>query len=361
MKPRPTSRPPKSPTASQSVLPTTATTTTRSPRSPSSPAKAKSLTLRRLRALYSELQARDSNSKYPWRVLILVFLAFVLVSIVQFLVSSVWSVLPLANVNIPTYSIYQRYDEVFYNGSDFAYIPTAKIFMTTTAKAGSTSIWTWLYPGLTGQPNFNACNQTYIQDFHAPCWQGTVVHPRSMTNEDRWKMLNSPEVLRVAVTRNPFERILSAWKSKAACESDDFGTDVRDRDIIVPKMLRQAQMRKGASCLSINSFAEVLDTLRRMSEQGAFKMSRLNKHFRPQECHFDLINYDIIMDVRMLDNMTALQPIVDRMPFPDLLTEPPARLHTSRPTYQTLSEPTASLLYKFALLTEPLPREMRLP
>lgn len=310
--------------------------------------------------LYAELKTLDAKSKYPWRVLILVFLGFVLLSIAQFVLSSIWSALPI-EVDIPSYSVYQRYDEVFYNTSDFAYIPEAKVFLTTTAKAGSTTFLTWLHKGVTGKPNADACNSTYVQDFRNPCWEGKVIHPFNMTNDERWKMIHSPDVLRVAVTRNPFERIISAWKSKAACDSDDFGTDVRDRDIIVPIMLRQAQMKKAATCLSITSFADVLDRLRRMSEQRVFKMKYLNKHFRPQECHFDLINYDIIIDVKMLESMTALQPVIDRMPFADLLTEPPMTLHASRPSYQTLSEPTAIRFYKFALLTEPFPRDMRLP
>lgn len=359
MKPRSASRPPKSPTSQQSALPTitSTTTTTRLPRSIST---AKPLSLRRLRVLYADLKARDAKSRYPWRTLVLVFLAFVLLSIVQFILSATWGVMPF-QVRLPAYSVYDRYDDMFYSGSDFAYIPESKIFMTTTAKVGSTTLWTWLHKGLTGSNSTDACKGFRITNFDAPCWQGKVLHPHNMTDHERWSVLQDPKVLRIAITRNPFERILSAWKSKAACESDDFGTNVKERDVLIPGMLRQAQMRKGASCLSITSFAEVLDKLRRMAEQGEFDMKLLDRHFRPQEFHFGVVNYQYIMDVKMLNNVTALQPIAQRMPYPDLITEAPTKLSLSRPVYETLSEPTAALLYKFAILTEKLPSDVRIP
>ncbi|CDF41276.1 unnamed protein product [Chondrus crispus] len=352
MKARSAGRPPKSPTSLQPILPTT--------RLPRSAASVKPLSLQRLRVLYADLKARDAKSKYPWRTLILVFLSFVLLSVVQFVCTTTMGAMSI-KVNLPTYSIYHKYNQIFYEDSDFAYIPESKIFMTTTSKVGSTTLWTWLHKGLSGKSSDKECKGSQVTNFQAPCWQGKVLHPHNMTDLERWKILNDPEVLRIAITRNPFERILSAWKSKAACESDDFGTDVRERDRLIPGMLRQAQMRKGASCLSITSFAEVLDKLRRMSERDDFDMTLLDKHFRPQEFHFDIINYQYILDVSMLDNVTALQPIVRRMPFPELLTEGPTKLSSSRPAYQTLSEPTAALLYKFAILTEGLPQEIRIP
>lgn len=163
-------------------------------------------------------------------------------------------------------------------------------------------------------------------------------------------------MLRVAVTRDPFERLISAWKSKAACDSDDFGTDVYDRDLVVPILLGQANMSRIASCLSLPSFALVLDTLRGLAEEGKFHFKDIYKYFRPQECHFDHIKYHMVLDVSQLTNTTLLQPVVNRLKFASLLSEAPKRLHVSPASSQTMSEETAAALYKFALLTEPLPR-----
>lgn len=354
MMPRAASKPSKTQSSPHPILPTTVRRPSREPRTPNSPSRA--LTVKRLKVLYNELKTLDAKYRYPWRYLILVFLAFAALTLAQFLVAGLFSLLPPVNVGIPTVGVYRRYQQMFYNDSDFAYIPDSNIFITTTAKAGSTTIWTWLHPSITGLPNFDACNNTYIQNFHAPCWNGKVVHPFNMSNSDRWRIVNSPRVLRVAFTRDPFERLVSAWKSKAACDSDDFGTDVYDRDLIVPILLRQAKMRRNATCLSLRSFAQVLDTLRQLSEQGKFHLKYINKHFRPQECHFNEIKYDMVLDVSEIANVTLLQPVIKRMKYASMLAGPPIWLHSSQPSSQTMSEETAAALYKFALLTEPFPK-----
>ena len=168
-------------------------------------------------------------------------------------------------------------------------------------------------------------------------------------------MINRPEVLRVAITRDPYERLISAWKSKAACDSDDFGTDVSDRNKIVPILLRQANISKDLTCLSLQSFAIVLDKLRHLSQKGIFDMHDMNKHFRPQECYFEDIPYDIVLDLGDLQNMTMLAPIVKRLRYADLIKGPPARLQASKSSFLMIPEQTAATLYRFATLTEVFP------
>lgn len=353
-------RPPKSPSSPHLVLPSSAPRAqreardSRDSRAPASPNKA--ATLKRMAALYNELKLRDSKSVYPWRLLTLVFLGFVTFSVLHFVASGLFSILPPVQLGFPTTSLYSRYDEMFYEDSDFAYVPESKLFLTTTAKAGSTTFLSWVHRGVTGRENFGACNYTSVQDFGAPCWEGKVRHPFNLSGAERWRILNSPKVLRVAVTRDPFERLISAWKSKAACDSDDFGTDVVDRDAIVPVLLHQAGLRRDSTCLSLPSFAQVLDMLRLLAEHGDFGLKDVNRNFRPQQCHFADIKYDMVLDVSQLSDMTILAPIVQKMKFPELVSEPPRRLHVSRQAPQTMSEITAAALYKFALLSERLPK-----
>lgn len=245
---------------------------------------------------------------------------------------------------------------MFYNDSDFAFIPDSDLFITTTAKAGSTAFWTWMHRGITGLPSFEQnCNSTYVQNFNAPCWLNKVVHPFNMSNHDRWRVINRPEVFRVAITRNPYERLISAWKSKVACDSDDFGTDVNDRDKIVPILVRQAGVRKDGSCLSLNSFAQVLERVRQLFLSNSFDIRLLNKHFRPQQCYFDEINYDVVLDIHQLADASKLKDIVERLKYKHLMQNLPPRVHQSRQTLHTMSEAAAARLYNFAVLTDPIP------
>lgn len=300
-------------------------------------------------------RGRDAKSRYPWRFIMLVVFLFAAVFVLHVIATAFLSIFPDFGRAFRGGASYHRYEHMFHNDSDFAYIPESAMMITTTAKAGSTAFWTWMLPGITGTATFDPCNNTYIQNFNAPCWQGKVVHPFNMTDDQRWRMVNRHEILRVAIIRNPYERLISAWKSKAACESDDFGTDVEDRDKIVPILLRQAEIHKQATCLSLTSFAQVLDKLRRMSLRGQFDIRQMNKHFRPQQSFFRHIRYDIILDVDQISNSTALAPIVRRLRFRDMMPAAPVVLHASPPSLQTISERTAALLYKFALLTEELP------
>lgn len=342
-------KPPKSPTSSSALL-VTNMRGTRFSKSASRP-----VSMKRLRTLCNELKAKDQKSELPWRTLLMVFMAFVGFSVFHLVLTAFFHILSPQYMTLPSHSLYTRYDEIFYPDSEFAYIPEAKLFVTTTAKAGSTTFWTWLHRGVTGYSSFDECKYTEIQDFSAPCWNGAVVHPYNMKNEQRWQMLNSHRVLRVAITRNAFERTISAWKAKAACDSDDFGTDVKDRDVIIPILLKQAQVEKEATCLSLASFAEVLDKIRQRVEKGEFEFKDVNKNFRPQQLHLDIIRYDLVLDVADLTNESALNPIISRVKFPVLMEKVPHILRTSRTSFQALSEHTAALLYKYALLTPPFP------
>ena len=239
----------------------------------------------------------------------------------------------------------------FYHDSDLVYISHGNILITTTAKAGSTTLWTCLHKGITGEPHFACNNETYIQNFNSPCWNYQVEYPLRMSSKERWRIVHDPNVFRIAITRDPFQRLLSAWKSKVACDSDEYGTDVIDRDIIVPIMLNQAGLSNDTNCLSLAAFANVLERVRIMYIKGDFEIRFLNKHFRPQEYFFDHIDYDIIMDVDQLSNRSMLEPLVRRLKFPHLLEEAPSFLHRSKKQLH-IHEDVAMLLYRFAALSE---------
>ncbi|PXF45114.1 hypothetical protein BWQ96_05153 [Gracilariopsis chorda] len=332
-----------------------------SPRLPQSPATspARLPTLRTLAALCTELRLRDSRSRTPWRVALLCIVCTLFLAALHFFTHT--RCIPLAHPSPALHSLQPYHSfltapDIFDATSDFIYIPYGRLLITTTAKVASTALWTWLHPAIVGHRSQNPCNTTYIQHFAHPCWQGKPIHPSNLSRHQKYSLLKSASVLRVAITRDPFQRLLSAWKSKVACDSHDFGTDVQDRVKFVPRLLRQAGMnRTQDQCLSLAGFAQVLDRLRIKAEQNRFDLRTLNIHFRPQLSYFSVIDYDIIMDISHVSNASVFAPILRRLQFPALADDQPAKMHASSQRLQAIPETTAVQLFKFARLTENFP------
>lgn len=307
--------------------------------------------LRRLILIHQRLRSLDIRTGLPWYLAVITAIVTLCSTILFILTFYVHMFIPSANSR-------DQVDSFFYHDSDLVYIPQGNILITTTAKAGSATLWTWLHKGITGESHFACNNETYIQNFNSPCWNYQVVHPLKMSSQERWRIVHDPNVFRIAITRDPFQRLISAWKSKVACESDQYGTDVHDRDFIVPNMLNQAGLENNTNCLSLTAFANVLEKVRNMYIRGDFQIRILNKHFRPQEYFFDHINYDIVMDVDQLSNRSMLEPLVRRLKFPHLLKEAPSILHRSKKQLH-IHEDVAMLLYRFAVLSESVPESKK--
>lgn len=163
--------------------------------------------------------------------------------------------------------------EVF-DARSYIYMPKEKVLVCACAKCGSTSLFEFLYYH-SFLHTWNYTGTPFIQDVVSSRW------------ENKFKLLEPAQAKGVianeatfsfAMSRDPKSRIISAWKSKAACDDGfNWGTDVDDRARIVPALLAMAGL-PDAGCLSFEGFVEAIATAHRKG-----KAAELNPHFRPQQ------------------------------------------------------------------------------
>lgn len=249
----------------------------------------------------------------------------------------------------------QQLLELTREADHFIYLKEERILAAVTAKGGSTSFWQWLFVGVTGQTEFNCT--TYVQNVRAMCWKDRAVPLIDLPEERRMFVLTDPSVLRVAVWRDPFERIISCWKSKFACEAWTYGTDYPDRERMVPELRKIAALPE-TPCLNISQYADTLDHIRSRIVVGAISIRDLNPHIRPQSFFFGSLNYSLILDVRQLSNARTVSAITDRLPYASLAGTRPQHLHESKGVELVIPESAAISIAKFATLTEPVPRNI---
>lgn len=255
----------------------------------------------------------------------------------------------------PTIPSRARMLEITAENTDFSYLPKPDVLFMTMAKGGTTSTFNWLYYGMAGiKYNRTGC-ETYVQDLRSPCWVPHAKYLFELPEDEQWRVLTSSETLRVAIQRNPFERLVSSWKSKVSCDDEKYGTDLNNRVSMVPQLLKQGGMPEDPrQCLSIVEFAETLDAVRTNVGTPATKLRSLRNldvHFRPQEFYFDEVDYDIVLDVKDLGNTTYLKPIMERLPHNhlDKVQWGPTVYHASSGEDLQISERAAKLLHMFAM------------
>eukprot|EP00737_Agarophyton_chilense_P004357 gb/GEZJ01005438.1/.p1 GENE.gb/GEZJ01005438.1/~~gb/GEZJ01005438.1/.p1 ORF type:complete len:315 (-),score=51.17 gb/GEZJ01005438.1/:131-1075(-) len=236
-------------------------------------------------------------------------------------------------------------DEIAAN-KQFAYFPSADLLLASVAKAGSTSMFRWLYSGITGNKEYsNDVCGTNVQDIQSDCWNSKAVYLKDISMAERRRILSSKSTLRVAIQRNPFDRLISAFNDKFACVTEQFNADLT-YSMIVPYLRDLAELPESPKkCMNISEFAEALDLVR---EKKVVPLQQLDVHIRPQQLHFDYIPYDIIVDVKRLSNVSLLQPVVDRLPFGDLVKEGIEHRHAVKRAELMIPEKTAKRLYLFA-------------
>ena len=123
-----------------------------------------------------------------------------------------------------------------------------------------------------------------------------------------------------AIARDPIQRIISAYKSKVACDAQGFGTDKAGRKKIVRQLLDQVGHNDDNYRICIRSFVEFVDLIFQVFQKpGVY----LNPHFASQngKCRYDMIRYDAIVPLEQLDEALmfelskALQTPIAIRPF----------------------------------------------
>lgn len=259
------------------------------------------------------------------------------------------------------------------NRNELAYIPSIRTLVYTCAKCGSTAVWQNLFTGLTGRRwDSNACGG-YIQNPSAPCWGGLVRNLSSYTLAERHQILSSPDVYRVAVIRHPFERIISAFKSKFSCSQPTgnllvkhgnrniFTTEKFVRRLRRDANLSEEEMAKRRKCMTIDEFAYCLHEIQENIGTAGFPTGfhLVEDHIRPQQHFLKYIRFDVVLDIKQWKTQCSVNAIAEKLPYLnefkyDVFKVVGTRHHTSH-IQLTMSDKTAIKLLQFAELSAYVP------
>eukprot|EP00037_Helgoeca_nana_P018200 m.173990 g.173990 ORF g.173990 m.173990 type:complete len:310 (-) comp24344_c0_seq1:320-1249(-) len=177
-------------------------------------------------------------------------------------------------------------------------------------------------------------HQPYIHQLYSPRWHGQFSPVRQMSDSRQTALFNDPGVLKLAITRNPLQRMISAWRSKLKCEvGSEHGADILSRVVITKQLLRllpdkglirsqipgllnrtlDYERTVDRPCLYFNEYVEVLAAIHQHS-----RAHLLNEHFKPQQylCFKKWSLQDWgpsnVVDVNELANHTVLAAIATR-------------------------------------------------
>lgn len=204
--------------------------------------------------------------------------------------------------------------------------------MCVSPKAGSSSFYRWLYHVSTKGKVFDNCtifknNAREHPHKIGPCWRGgtdrehqlNLINPSKLPVEKQLQLLDDPNIFRFAITRNPIDRAISAWKSKLACDGL-YNTDLKDREPFLNMLLAASDnwtkaKLKNPHCMTLIEYAYVLRSMS-STDLNALSFAPGGPHFAPQTstCSFGKVTYD---EVQPLETITptsmSILRLVDRL------------------------------------------------
>lgn len=138
-------------------------------------------------------------------------------------------------------------------------------------KCGSTSLYDYVYEALSHHKWPYGATPPWRQQLYSPRW----LHRFHMLPAKR---LGSVKY-KFALTRDPIDRLISAYKSKYACDGFVGHVNATDRAWMIPQLYALAR-REGSPkyCISLLDFAELLQAIHRHGNAH-----RLDVHIRPQQ------------------------------------------------------------------------------
>lgn len=139
------------------------------------------------------------------------------------------------------------------------------------AKCGTTSFYHLLYRAVFGHP-WEFHGSPYAMDLYSTRWRETF------TRLSMRDVFTAAARHRIAVVRDPKERILSAWKSKLACNNKFGSVNVSDRPRNLQNIYRVAGVSPVPSCISFETYVDLLKII--YDNRDADK---LDAHFMPQQ------------------------------------------------------------------------------
>lgn len=248
--------------------------------------------------------------------------------------------------------------EITKENRDLRYFLDEDILIMTMGKAGTSSFLHWFYTGLTSLYRYSRdeCEGRPLQNVSNPCWRNKVVYLFELPEDEQWRALRSQHTLRIAIQRDPYERLVSCFKSKLSCQPIRFGTALPGRGIIVPRLRREAGIDPATvrrpECMNITEFAQALLLARDNLRARDPTLRSMDRHYRPQLFFFDEIEYDLVFDVSDLRNSSLLSPIVSRLRYKDAVKDGIVK-RTGTTGSPRISEQTERMLREFAKESRP--------
>lgn len=247
--------------------------------------------------------------------------------------------------------------------TELLYLREADILLMTQAKGGTSSLLHWLFRGShAGNAKYNrtACGNLPIQNMEDHgCWGGRMLPAFRLGEREQMRVLREGNAtLRVAVQRDPYERLISCFKSKFACKADEFGTDLRERSEKAYHLRKVADLptEQQLPCMNISTFAATLHLARaRLRAKGDVDLRNLDKHYRPQRYFPHVISYDLVLNVHELCEEAKMRPLWRRLPFREEGRKAVQHLHSSGSVKVAQSEETERLLRDFAKESQTIP------
>lgn len=233
---------------------------------------------------------------------------------------------------------------------DLTYVYPIDTVFTTMAKSGSSTTWRMIFMGLTGR-SWNKVECGNPQNKLSPCWRPYLSRVKYLPEEEQFRVLTSNKTLRVAIQREPFPRLVSAFKNKLACDAKMYNT-VPSGDHA--RLLRvHAMMTPGPRCMNVSEYADTLDRIRKNAGKSGFvsDVRWIDGHFRPQNFFADSIRYDLILDVADLSNYTRLSPFLDRLPYAEVVRNASLHMLDSGSAPLLMDDLAARKLHDFAKLS----------
>lgn len=247
----------------------------------------------------------------------------------------------------------QRIHEIV---SDFnhqmAYVPSLNCAFVTMAKSGSSTLWRTVFTGLTGSFWSNR-NCGYVHNLSSDCWGSNLQDIVKLPLDRQFDILVSNSTNRIAVQREPFSRIVSAFKNKIACGIAHANPEFRYSE----RLRINANLTPGPNCMNISEFANVLDSIRTHFGENGFlnSWSDMDRHFVPQNYYADDIYYHSVFDVADLSNLSKLSHIIDRFPFAHIVRNSSFHFVKSVSEDILIDDKSAQKLHRFAQLAVTIP------
>lgn len=157
------------------------------------------------------------------------------------------------------------------------YSEKLNLVVCSCAKCGSTSMYKYIYAKLFGQ-EWPYRDWPWMQDVWTNRWNYLFALYDSL--DEQRAVMERNDTFSFALIRDPKERLISAWKSKAACEEERYDSDTGEgREHLLQSLveLQGLPASEAPSCYDLEDFIESLYTIH---AQG--KQQYLDRHVLPQ-------------------------------------------------------------------------------